>query len=102
LDGNLVIHDLSHGGEGQNTLLQLQVLELRLLLVRPAHGPGELVPVLLDRQGGRSLLAADLILALPRPDRVYDLAVRCAHQATDREDQSYWENYLHHSLREVT
>src|SRR5262249_56598453 len=70
LDGDLVIHDLPHGGKSQRIVLQLQVLEVRLLLIRPAHRAGELVPVLLDCQGGRTLLAADLVLALPRPDRV--------------------------------
>src|SRR6476646_7017520 len=69
LDGDLVVHELPHGGERQRTVLQLQVLDVRLLLVRPAHRPGELVSVLLDRQCGRPLLVADFVLALPRPDR---------------------------------
>src|SRR5690242_9333730 len=49
LDVDAVIHpaQLPHGGECQRTVLQLQVLELRLVLVRPAHRPGEVVPVLL-------------------------------------------------------
>src|SRR3984893_7021405 len=36
VDGDLVIHELPHGGEGESTVLQLQVLEVCLLLVRPA------------------------------------------------------------------
>src|SRR6185312_8259407 len=73
LDGDAVIHprQLPLGGECQRTVLQLQVPELGLVLVRPAHRPGEVVPVLLDLQGGRPLLSADLILALPCPDRIY-------------------------------
>src|SRR4051794_25825119 len=72
LDGDAVIHprQLPHGGECQRTVLQLQVLELRPVLVRPAHRPGEVVPVLLDLQGGCPLLSADFILALPRPNRI--------------------------------
>src|SRR5579862_3802332 len=59
IDGNLVIHELPHGGKSQSFVLQLQVLEVGLLLIRPAQSAGELVPVLLDRQGGRTLLVAD-------------------------------------------
>src|SRR6185437_4479213 len=50
--------------------LELQVHHLRLLLIRPAHGAGNLVAVLLDRHRGRPLLSADVVLALPRADRV--------------------------------
>src|SRR5262245_44307658 len=91
LDGDAVIHprQLSLGGECQRTVLQLQVLELRLVLVRPAHRPGEFVPILLDLQGGCPLLSADLILALPCPDRVYHLVVRRARQAAYPEDQRH-------------
>src|SRR5438477_2989841 len=74
--GDLTVHDLPHGGERQRTVLQLEVLELFLFLVRPAHRPGELAPVLLDRQGGRPLHVADRVLALPRPDRVRLPALR--------------------------
>src|SRR5438477_11731578 len=89
LDGELVIHDLPHGGERQSTVLRLQVLELCLLLVWPAHRPGEFVPVLLDRQGGCPLLPADLIFALPRPDRIYHLVVHRAGQAAYPEYQRH-------------
>src|SRR5438105_14127004 len=87
LDGDLVIHELPHGGERERTVLQLQILEARLLLVRPAHRAGEFVPVLLDRQCGRPLLPADLIFALPRPDRFY--LVRRAREAADPEYQRH-------------
>src|SRR5438874_11056391 len=97
LDGDLVIHELPHGGERERTVLQLQILEFRLLLVRPAHRPGEFVPVLLDRQGGRPLLVADLVLALPRPDRVY-LVCR-AREAADPEYQRHCEDRFHDRLR---
>src|SRR4051812_33643802 len=60
LDGELVIHELPVGGERQFPVLDLHVLELRLLLIRPGHRPGELIPVPLDLQGGLPLLAADL------------------------------------------
>src|SRR2546425_9880218 len=70
LDGELVFHKHPLGGEGQISGFQFHVLEFRLLLVRPAHRPGELVPVHLDRQCGRPLLLANLVLALPRPDWV--------------------------------
>src|SRR5579884_1375349 len=70
VNGDLIVHDLPHGGERQRTVLQLEVLELFLFLVRPTHCPGEFVSVLLDNQGGGPLLPADLILALPRSDRV--------------------------------
>src|SRR5258708_13991883 len=43
LDGDLVTHELSHGGERQCTVLQLQILEARLLLVLPAHRPATFV-----------------------------------------------------------
>src|SRR5258708_23009485 len=99
LDGDLVIHELPHGGEGERTVLQLQILEARLLLVRPAHRPGEFVPVLLDRQGGRPLLPADLIFALPRPDRFY--LVRRARDAADSEYQPHRNARLHHPLRAI-
>src|SRR5262249_28770802 len=100
LDGELVIHELPHGGERQSAVLQLQVLEFLRLLVRPAHRPGELVPVLLDRQGGHPLHAADLVLALPRPDRVCLLALR-ARKAAEPEHQRRREGRLHVSLQEV-
>src|SRR5262249_49002991 len=100
LDGDLVIHKHPHSGEGQISVLQFHVLEFRLLLVRPAHRPGELVPVLRDRQGGRTLLAADLVLALPRPDRVCLLALR-ARKAAEREYQRRREERLHVCLQEV-
>src|SRR5579859_535803 len=45
LDGDLVIHELAHGGERQSTVLQFQVLDLRLFLVGPGHRPGDFVPV---------------------------------------------------------
>src|SRR2546422_10798749 len=70
LDVEFVIPKHPLGGEGQICILQFHVLEIRLLLVRPAHRPGELVPVHLDRQCGRPLLLANLVLALPRPDWV--------------------------------
>src|SRR3984893_5736490 len=100
LDGDLVIHKHPLGGEGQNSFLQFHVLEFRLLLVRPAHRPGELVPVLLDRQGGHPLLAADLVLALPRPDRVCLLALR-ARKPTEPEHQRRREDRFHVCLQEV-
>src|SRR3989441_9879660 len=100
LDGELVFHKHPLGGEGQISGFQFHVLEFRLLLVRPAHRPGELVPVLLDRQGGRPLLAADLVLALPRPDRVCLLALR-ARKAAEPEYQRRRENRLHDRLREM-
>src|SRR5262249_54458297 len=89
LDGDAVIHppQLPHGGECQRTVLQLQVLEPGLVLVRPAHRPDEVVPVLLDFQGGCPLLSADLILALPCPGRVCRFVVRRARQAAYPEDQ---------------
>src|SRR4029453_1122452 len=80
------------------TVLQFHVLELLVLLVRPAHRPDELVPVLLDRQLGRPLLAADLVLALPRPDRVC-LVLR-PDEAAQPEHQ-HRENDLHAYPREV-
>jgi hypothetical protein len=41
LDGEFVIPDLPLDGERQITVLQLQVPNRRLLLVRPAQRPGE-------------------------------------------------------------
>src|SRR5262249_36113763 len=67
--------------------------------VRPAHGPGEFVSVLLDSQGGGPLLPADLIFALPRPDRVC-LAVCRAGQTADAENQRHREDRLHKRLHE--
>src|SRR5438128_8262942 len=101
LDGDLVIHKHPHGGEGQISFLQFHVLEFRLLLVRPAHRPGELVPVLLDRQCGDPLLAADLVLALPRPDRVCLLALR-ARKTAEPEYQHRREDRHHVCLQGVT
>src|SRR5262249_47132847 len=65
-------------------VLELQVLELRLLLVLVGHGAGELVPVLLDGQGGLPLLPADLVLALPRPDRVRLGVLRAREDLSDQ------------------
>lgn len=45
VDGNLVIHERPHGGEGQISVLQLHVLKLLVLLVRPAQRPDELVAI---------------------------------------------------------
>src|SRR6516162_3556671 len=87
LDGELVIHELPHGGERQSTVLQLEVLEVCLLLIRPAHRADELVPVLLDRQGGRQFQSAAFVLAIPRPDRV-NLVCR-ASEAADAEYQRH-------------
>src|ERR1700676_2881883 len=100
LDGDLVIHKHPLGGEGQISVLQFHVLEFRLLLVRPAHRPGELVPVLLDRQCGHQLLAADLVLALPRPDRVCLLALR-ARKPAEPNYQRRREDRFHGCLQEV-
>src|SRR6266851_27620 len=100
LDGELVIHKHPLGGEGQISALQFHVLEFRLLLVRPAHRPGELVPVLLDRQCGRPLHVADLVLALPRPDRVCLLVPR-ACKAAEPEYQRRREDRFHVCLQEV-
>ena len=61
LDGELVIHQLPLGGEGQLPVLDLHVLELRLLLVLPGHRAGELVAVLLDGQGGLPLLPLTVV-----------------------------------------
>src|SRR6476620_5105126 len=63
VDGDRVALELPHGGERQLPVLEFRVLELFVLLVRPVHGPDERVPLLLDRQGGRPLLPADLVLA---------------------------------------
>src|SRR6476469_9972299 len=52
LDGELHVLQLPVHGEGQHPVLHLRVLELPLLLVRVDHHPGQLVPVLLDGQGG--------------------------------------------------
>src|SRR4051794_19155979 len=102
LDGDAVIPPRQPplGGERQRTVHQLQVPELSLVLVRPAHRPGEVVPVLLDLQGGCPLLSADLILALPCPDRIDHLVVRRARQAAYPEDQRHWENRIHDRLRD--
>src|SRR6266481_8412793 len=100
LDVELVIPNHPHGGEGQFSIFQFHVLELRLLLVRPAHRPGELVAVLRDRQRGRPLLVADLVLALPRPDRVCLLALR-ARKAAEPEYQRRREDRFHVRLQEV-
>src|SRR5438552_10019618 len=100
LDGDAVIHKHPHGGEGQVLVLQFHVLEIRLLLVRPAHRAGELVPVLLDRQCGHPLLAADLVLALPRADRVCLVALG-ARKAAEAEYQRRREDRLHVCLQEV-
>src|SRR5206468_5314529 len=79
----------------------LHVLELRLLLVRPTHRAGELVAVLLDGQGGGPLLPADLVLQLPRPDRVRLLVPR-AREAAQPEHQCRREDRLHGRPRKVT
>src|SRR5262245_32198751 len=100
IEGELVIHELPHGGKRQSAGLQFQVLELLRLLVGPAHRPGELVPVLRDRQGGRTLLVADLVLALPRSDRVCLLALR-VRKAREPEYQRRREDRLHVCLQEV-
>src|SRR4028119_813725 len=57
--------------------------------VRFGSPPSDLAPpapagpaaLLLDRQGGRPLRLADLVAALPRPDRIGRLLVRRARQA---------------------
>src|SRR5262245_27285743 len=100
LDGELVIHELPHGGERQSTVLQFHVLEVRLLLVRPAHRPGKFVPVLLDRQGGRQLQPTDLVLAIPRPDGVCLVALR-ARKAAEPEYQRCRKDRLHDHLRNL-
>src|SRR5262249_38726410 len=61
---------------------------------------GELVPVFLNRQGGRPLLVADLVLALPRPDRVR-LAVLRARKAAEPEYQRCHKDRLHDRLQEM-
>src|SRR5262245_54900883 len=76
IEGILIAHELPHGRERQLPALELDVLESFVLLVRPAHRPGELVPVLRNRQFCRQLSAADLVFAFPRPDRVRLLALR--------------------------
>src|SRR5262249_10498830 len=76
-------------------------LELRLLLVLVGHRAGELVPVLLDDQGGLSLLPADVVLALPRPDRVRFLVPR-AQGAAEPEHQHRREDRLHGRPRDMT
>jgi len=98
LDGDLEVHDLPHVGKRDSAVLQLQVLEVCFRLIRPAHRPGELVPVFLDRQGARPLLAADFVLALPCPDWVY---VGRAREAADSEYQRHHEDRLHVCLREI-
>src|SRR5207302_656262 len=86
VDGDRVTHELSLGGERQLPVFEFRVLDLLVLLVWPVHRPDEPVPVLVDRQGGRPLLPADLIRALPRPDRVCLLALR-VRQTADPEYQ---------------
>src|SRR6516225_3741345 len=44
IEGELLIHELPHGGKRQCAGLQFHVLELLPLLVRPGHRPGELAP----------------------------------------------------------
>src|SRR6516162_8199982 len=100
IERELVTHELPHGGERQSTFLQLHVLELLVLLVRPAHRPGAFVAVHLERQGRRQLLAADLVVALPRPDRVYLVALR-ARQAAEPEYQRCRKDRRHDSPREM-
>src|SRR4051794_35890307 len=100
VDGDLVLHELPHGGERQLPVLEFRVLERLVLLVRPAHGPDEPVPLLLDREGGGSLLIADLITALPCPDRIGRLVVRRVRQAACPEDQRHREDCLHDCLRD--
>src|SRR5262249_55310076 len=72
LDVDALLHarQLPYGGECQCIVLELQVLELLVFLVRPAHRPGEVLPILLDLQSRCPLLFADFILTLPCPDRV--------------------------------
>src|SRR5262245_10250840 len=81
VDGDFVIHELPHGGKRQSFFLQHRVLEVRLLLIRPGHRPDEFLSLLLHRQRGRPLLVADLVLALPRADRVCFLALRTRQAA---------------------
>src|ERR1051325_885053 len=59
----LVIPQYPLGGECQFPVLQLHILELRVLLIRPVHRPSEVVAVLLDRQGGGSWPPTDFIFA---------------------------------------
>jgi formylglycine-generating enzyme required for sulfatase activity len=104
LDGELVLSQLADGREAQLSILQFQVLKYPFLLVRPAHRAGELVPILLDRQGARPLQLADRVLALPRPHRVH-LLVRRPHcapracQAAQPQDQRHREHHLHVCLQ---
>src|SRR5262245_11637084 len=83
-------HTLSR--EHQFPFLQFQVLEWRLLLVRPTHCAGDLIPVLLDRQGRCPLLVANIVLALPRSDRI--CLVRRNGEAADHEYQRHGQNRL--------
>src|SRR5262249_49688345 len=99
LHGKLVIQNLPHGGKSQSIVLQFHVLEVRLLLVRPAHRPGKFVAVFLDRQGGRQLQPTDLVLAIPRPDRVCLVALR-ARKAAEPEYQRCRKDRLHDRLQE--
>src|SRR5262249_60141854 len=100
VEGELAVHALPHGGKRQRAVLQFYVLEFLVLLVRPAHRAGELVPVLLDRQFERPHLVADLVLALPRPDWVYVVALR-ARKAAEPEYQRCRKNRLHGRLQEM-
>src|SRR5262249_5368410 len=70
LDMELVIPHHTLSRERQFPFLQFQVLEIRILLVRPTHSARKPVTVLLDRQGGCPLLVADIVLTLPRSNRV--------------------------------
>src|SRR5262245_34855842 len=88
VDRNRVVLELPHGGEGQFPVLEFHVLKFLIFLVRPVHRPGEVVPVLLDRQFRRPLLVADFVLALPSSDRVCLLALRHRKAAEDE--------YRHH------
>src|SRR5262245_20227714 len=94
LDGYLHVLQLALGRERQLAGLERHVLELRLLLVLEGHGAGELVPVLLDDEGGLPLLTADVVLALPRPDRVR-LVVPGAQGAAEPEHQHRREDRFH-------
>src|SRR5262247_2037626 len=78
--------------ERQFAFLQFQVLEGRILLVRPTHCAGDLIPVLLDRQGRCPLLVANIVLALPRSDRI--CLVRRNGEAADHEYQRHGQNRL--------
>src|SRR5947207_681619 len=68
LDRELVIPQRPHGRKSELPILQFHILEFFILLIRPVHRAGQLVPVLRNRQRRHSLLAADLVLQLPRPN----------------------------------